>query len=713
MPVFRVTDPENGRTVKLTGDSAPTEQEIIQIFQSSTQPQIKPEPQKEVTAPGFISKAAEFFTGSERKTPETESAPELGTLIGRTVEFDTLKARESFAPQELDAFKQRVEAEGVDFSALENIHRTIGQDKLNKVGSALLITQNPQEQMKIIREQIPSASFSEDEKGNVIVDINGARVPLNKPGFSKQEASQLVVGALAFSPGGKLAQLAPGAVLKILSLGGGAAASQAAIEEAQESIGGTFDAGDVITAGLFAGAFQGLTSAGQSVIRKFINAKNGKFAAKELDQLVKISEKEGVEIFVDDVARTTFVKQIGTTAEKIPITGTVKGRLRQSDQQLAAAKNLKANIVKEIDDTAEEVQRGFSDKLNKTKEVVGRKFAEAANDIDPAGNIPKIQFQKVLDEQIGKQSGKVFVNQPLIDTLEKLKGAKDGNFSQTREILTELNENISAFFKGERELIGGRGVGSLMAAKRALEDDVENFVKSTGTKAGKEKFDEAKKLFIEFEVPFIENKRLARLVKTEEPEDVFNFILAKAGKAKGIQSRAKKAFNLLDDKGREGVKTEIINRAFNDSLKDIGGKEVLSAAQFANNLEKFDNISKVFFNKADKSRIDGIVKLFRATQRASQVAENPPTGMQLLVPGAAIVAGTISPGIASTVMAFGGFGAVTKVLFQTKAGRTLLLGLNKATPGTKLFDSRLSKIDSFLQKVAVPELSQGEDNAKL
>ena len=37
MPVYRVTDPESGLTVKLTGDSPPTEAELIEIFASLTQ----------------------------------------------------------------------------------------------------------------------------------------------------------------------------------------------------------------------------------------------------------------------------------------------------------------------------------------------------------------------------------------------------------------------------------------------------------------------------------------------------------------------------------------------------------------------------------------------------------------------------------------------------------------------------------------------------
>jgi hypothetical protein len=46
MPTYKVTDPETGATVNLTGDSPPTEQELVEIFAS-----IKPQPQEQAAMP--------------------------------------------------------------------------------------------------------------------------------------------------------------------------------------------------------------------------------------------------------------------------------------------------------------------------------------------------------------------------------------------------------------------------------------------------------------------------------------------------------------------------------------------------------------------------------------------------------------------------------------------------------------------------------------
>jgi len=719
MAVFQVTDPQSGRSLRLTGDSAPTEQELNDIFAQTSQQQPQaiaqpgldtqqPQVQPQQDRPGIFSRAlgaaGELITGRERETERTRAAPELGTVFSRIIEKQALEPRRTFAPQEIQGFAERVKREGVPIESLEAIEKSISPEALKKISSALLITTNPAEQIKIIKTNIPQAKFDIDEKGNTIVNIAGIELPLNKPGFSQQEFGQLVAGAAAFTPSGKIATLAKTGLKKLFAAGVSAAGTQAAIEEIQEDLGGDFDSSDVIVAGIGAGFIQGLTSAGQNIFNRFINARQGKFATDEIGELIKTSEREGVEVFVSDASRSKFVKLIDTFSEKIPFIGAVPGRIRQSRQQLQAARNLQQSITKEIDDTAAVAQKGLSEELKKNKTEVFKLFAEASQEIDPAGNIPRPTFSNAIDQEIAEESKRVLPNQKLIDMLEKFKVTREVPFSETRPIITELNENISEFFSGNRELIGGRGVSRLIRAKRAIERDIDKFVENTGTQKGKQIFDKAKERFIEFEVPFIEGKGLSKIVKSEEPEDVFNFLFSKAGKRKGIKSRAEKVFKLMDQKGREAVKSEIVNRAIEDSLQQIGPEEVLSAAKFASNLEKFDKINQVFFNPSDKKRIDGVIKLFRNTQRAAQISTAPPTGEQIFIPlGIGSIAGISSNAVIPLAL---GLAGTTRLMFQSKAGRNLLLGLGKTTEGTKAFNRKLDQINSFLQKTAVPQLSQ-------
>ena len=65
MPTFKVTDPNTGRVVRLTGDSPPTEQELEQIFSQLPQPK-----------PTVLPEVAEFG-----KVLDEQGMGELNTAV--------------------------------------------------------------------------------------------------------------------------------------------------------------------------------------------------------------------------------------------------------------------------------------------------------------------------------------------------------------------------------------------------------------------------------------------------------------------------------------------------------------------------------------------------------------------------------------------------------------------------------------------------------
>lgn len=58
MPKYKVTDPSTGRTITLTGDSPPTEQELEQIFASNTPVRTQPRPAPQPTSPQLPTREA-------------------------------------------------------------------------------------------------------------------------------------------------------------------------------------------------------------------------------------------------------------------------------------------------------------------------------------------------------------------------------------------------------------------------------------------------------------------------------------------------------------------------------------------------------------------------------------------------------------------------------------------------------------------------------
>jgi hypothetical protein len=152
--------------------------------------------------PGFFAGLVESVTGSGRATTETQTMPEW-----------------------------------------------TGMPELNQLSVASLKTalgtlvSNPKETVQILQSNFPGVQVRQDAKGNFIlrssVDQKEYAIP---PGFAVGDIPRAIGGILSFTPAGR-AQTVAGAGLK-------GAATQAAIETSQAGTGGTFDTGEVVTAGV-------------------------------------------------------------------------------------------------------------------------------------------------------------------------------------------------------------------------------------------------------------------------------------------------------------------------------------------------------------------------------------------------------------------------------------------------------------------------------
>jgi hypothetical protein len=452
---------------------------------------------------------------------------------------------------------------------------------------------------------------------------------------------------------------------------------------------------DVINSALlgagFGAGFQGLTSAGQNLARKFINARAGNFKTDDVSELVKISQREGIDLFADDAAAAPILEKLGVLAENVPGVGTAAGRLRQSAQQAKAAQKLGDELSGDLDNFALEAKSGLQRRLARVKKAVGLKFKNVSRKLDRFGQIDKTGFNNQITKEIESEMAKgTRANQDLIKVLESFKNAPNGNFSAIRSQRSDLGDEISKFYTGDDRAIGAKGVEKLQRIKNSLELDINEFVAKTGSKQDIEAFRKANDFTVKNLIPFKETQ-LARLVdRKAEPEAIISFL--KAGRRPG---RANLLFNSLDNRGRQAVMADLVETAIN---KATTGRKAFSANTFASELEKVQNATDVFFRGANKERIEGLKKIMRATARAGQVAENPPTGARLLLPGAGIGAAT---DLGATAAAMGGFGALSKMLLQTKPGRTMLAGLGKATENTKNFDNIIQKINELAKRSAI------------
>jgi len=151
MQTFEVTDPQSGVTLELTGESAPTETELEEIFASQAGAQ---------TAP--------------------LSLPEFGTIDGNSALFGSQFGDES-----------------------------TGMGQMVRDGFAGLFTLNPKARIDGIKERFPELQIEPFEDGaNAVITnpVTGGRAVVNAGGFSNQDVAPIIGTALAAIPAGKLAQ---------------------------------------------------------------------------------------------------------------------------------------------------------------------------------------------------------------------------------------------------------------------------------------------------------------------------------------------------------------------------------------------------------------------------------------------------------------------------------------------------------------------------
>lgn len=152
--------------------------------------------------PGFFAGLVESVTGSQRATPETQTLPEWTSM-----------------PE-------------------------LNQMSVASFKTALgTLMSNPKETVQILQANFPGVQVSQDAKGNFLLksSVDGKQYAI-PPGFSMGDIPRAIGGLAAFTPAGRATTLT--------GAGLAGAGTQAAIEASQAATGGTFDTGEVVTAGV-------------------------------------------------------------------------------------------------------------------------------------------------------------------------------------------------------------------------------------------------------------------------------------------------------------------------------------------------------------------------------------------------------------------------------------------------------------------------------
>lgn len=483
----------------------------------------------------------------------------------------------------------------------------------------------------------------------------------------------------------------PGAVGKTVAGKVGSAVGVGAVAGTASAAGKNEDiiSNALLGAGI-GGGIQSLTGPGLEIAKRILNARKGKFKTAEIKELMELGEEFDVDVFTDDALKSPMLKKLSVAAENVPLTGTLKGRLAQGEKQKAAATKVRDFFEEPVENVFSGTQKGLQDKLKTLKKTRAGLFNRAFEKLDPLGSVPLGKWKKAIDGEIAKEAAFGSASdQKLIRELTNFRNAPGGNFKQVSALRRRLSNKISDQFKGSGEALGSEAVVALQKAKEALDQTLNDFAKKSPD--GFKTFQRAQNFSRDkISIPF-KKGALKSLVNTNKPEQIIQ-VLFEGGNfsRRGISSQSKQLFNGLDKKGQQAVRAAIINQAFNKASQP--GKQ-FSSATFAGELEKITNVSDVFFKGENRKMIEGLKKIFRGTERAGQVFENPPTGARVIVPGAI---GTAVASLGTTIVASASFGATMKLMTQNKTVRNALIGLSKHTPGTKLADQAANVITAVL-----------------
>lgn len=429
------------------------------------------------------------------------------------------------------------------------------------------------------------------------------------------------------------------------------------------------------------------------------------------ERAIAAGEEHKVPVYYDDVTRSAYAKKLGTASENIPIVGTSAGRAKQANAAQAAAQKVAEKFdVNELgDDVPTLIQKGLQDKLKTFRTLAKHHYDTASDLLDPAGYVDTPAFNEAISLEMQAQAKKgSLANPKVVELLQKFKDAPGGNFTAMRAMRSDLKDAISDFYNGgENKAIGQKGVERLVDMRNGLEADMEAFAKRQGGDAY-DRWKEANRYYKENLVPF-KQQGFADLVKTAEPEKAWRYLMTQGG----IESRAERMYNGLTEEGRAAVRAGAVRDAMEAAT---GPKDTFSPARFAKYMEDHENVINQFFKGEDKQQISGFTNLMRHVERAGQYMENPPTGNRVIA--AAMLGGgsyylqSLKPLLIAASTAGG-----TRILFQTKHGRDLLLAASKLKPGSpamNVLGNRLGRMAlgaSMAPKVNPNQEQEQPDNA--
>ncbi len=412
------------------------------------------------------------------------------------------------------------------------------------------------------------------------------------------------------------------------------------------------------------------------------------------DEIVATGRREGVRVKTTDVVppRTMMGKAARNIGERIPVIGTAGERVAQQSERTDAAQRLVDEFVGAGGDDA---VNAVSADLVKTRGAELEKLTGMKTRIidGTPGVVQAPLALRAIGQQITRLQGiNAEAFKPVID---KLKGFEE---------VLESGKNLSQI-EGNRKLLGdlfadpslaaikGDGQKALNAIYGPLREDMGAFIAAQAGKpqAARWKATNDRLAAMAGELKVAGFKKALNNAETT-PEGAAKLIFSKT------PSEVSRLFNSLSSAGKEKARAAVMFEAAAKST-DSG---IISPQKFARALEAMQASTRGLFAPADAARIEGVTRLIKATQRASESAVLTNSGQQL-VPAVMGAAAVSNPGLVISA------GLVARA-YESAPVRDLLLRLGRAKPGTPGYKVSLNRLNTTLAKMA-PVAANDVDSA--
>lgn len=600
--------------------AAPTQEELFaQLRATLPAAGSLPAPQEK---PGI----SDLFTGASRTTQELEALPS----IGDAPELNALS---------VPAFKSSL---------------------------GLLTTSDDKAARGVLTKQFgDDVSFTEDSKGNTIVNFPSGQFALNKPGFSPQDLAKVGFDIAAFSPAAKA-----GSITKAALAAGG---TEGLLETLELGLGGEFNPSEIVTSGVLGGFFKGA----EDLIGAGFRAVKGKLASN----IIESGEGAGIPVLTSDTLenQSGIRKLVGEALEKIPFTGTGGLRAQQQVKREAAVNDVAERYGQF---SYEAIIDSLKTQKDKIKKAAGNVLGATGRKLDEAGEIPLTNTKEAIEiakEQLTKPG--VITSSPATRDLNTLIEAIESapqSFTILKENRTAFNEILKGADKAERTQLTSRAKSLLLGVESAMKKDMTSLAKENLSKREFKQWNKANQIYAQ-EATKLTKTRLKNVLDKGDvtPESVKTLLFSQR------PSEVKLLFNSLTSEGKTNARAAIISDVTETLGRRAGG---LTPTTFANEIKKRGFAVNQFFRGEERQQLNGLIEVLDATRRAQAAAATTPTGQQLLVPGAGAAIGATA-GV-TPIIATLGIGLLGRV-YESAPVRNALIRLANTKKGSTAFEQSL------------------------